>query len=87
MPFVCGEFKVIAKVACMYSLKTYGGVELYVRLLLTLALDDVRDRLRAPAALSPAKEPQVHTEEKEGCMFLRAVWSLQKRFSFYPCQE
>jgi hypothetical protein len=57
MPFVGREFKVKAKVARMYSMKTYGGAELYLRPLLTLALDDVRDRLRAPTALSPEKEP------------------------------
>jgi hypothetical protein len=50
MPFVGGEFKVKAKVARTYSLITYGGVELNLRPLSTLALDDVRDRLRVPTA-------------------------------------
>jgi len=75
MPFVGGEFKVKAKVAHMYSLKTHGGVELYLRPLLTLPLDDVRDRLRAPTSLSPAKEPQVLTEEKTACSS-ELVWTL-----------
>jgi len=75
MPFVGGEFKVNAKVARMYSLKTYGGVELSLRPFLTLALDDVRDRIRAPTTLSPDKEPQVHTEEKAACSS-ELVWTL-----------
>jgi len=68
MLFASGEFKVKAKAARMYSFETYGGAGLYLRPLLTLALDDVtlalddvRDRLRAPTALSPAKEPLPRT--------------------------
>jgi hypothetical protein len=53
--FVGGEFKVNAKVARVYSLKTYGGVELYLRPLLTLALDDVHDWLGAPDCLIARK--------------------------------
>lgn len=59
-----------------------GGVELYLRPLLTLALDDVRDRLRTPTALSPAKEPQVHTEEKVACSS-ELVWKLCRRDSTF----
>jgi hypothetical protein len=67
-----------AKVARMYSLETYGGAELYLRPLLTLALDDVRDLLRAPNALSPAKEPLARTHLREGLHVcsLEPVWTL-----------
>jgi hypothetical protein len=75
MSFAGGEFKVNAKVARIYSLKTYGGVESYLRPLLTLALYDVRDQLRAPTSLSPDKGPQVLTEEKAGCSS-ELVWTL-----------
>ena len=65
----------------MYVMKTYGGVEAYIRSLLTLSLGGMRDRFRAPTALSPAKEPQ-------GDMFLRAgLQAEQKRFNFCPCRE
>ena len=87
MPFVGGEFKVKAKVARMYSVKTYGGVELYIRPLLTLPVVDVCDRLRAPTALSPGKEPQVLTEEKAACSS-ELVWTLCRRDStFVPARN
>jgi hypothetical protein len=42
-------------------MKTYGGVEVQINVLLTLALIGVSGQLHAPVALPPGKEPPVPT--------------------------
>ena len=62
-------------------LKPYGPLQVCKGTALPL-LDDVRDRFRAPTGLSPAKEPQVHTEEK-AAWSSELIWKLCRRDSTF----
>ena len=52
-----GPINVKEKVGHVYSMKTFGGAEVYLHSFLTFALDGVGGLLNALAALSRAKGP------------------------------